>query len=108
MAARLVVLLVLSASGAVAFADARQLLAAPLDGREPIPVFIAAGEARTGFRGSDRELARWAFDAWMRTAGTGLQLVQRPEADALVRLYWAGPNDGQYGEMRSLMVGGRR
>ena len=93
---------------AVEPADARQLLAAPLDGREPIPVFIAKGETRTGFRGSDRELAEWAFSAWMRTAGDGLRLVFRPEAEALVRLYWAGPTDGQYGEMRSLTVGGRR
>lgn len=91
-----------------ASSSARQLLAAPLDGREPIAVFIANGEARTGFRGSDRELARWAFDAWMRTAGDGLRLVHRSEAEAIVRLYWAGPNDGQYGEMRSLRIGGRR
>jgi hypothetical protein len=107
-AGRLIAAFVLSALGAVASADARQLLAAPLDGREPIPVFIANGDARTGFRGSDRELARWAFDAWMRTAGNGLRLVDRSESESLVRLYWAGPNDGQYGEMRSLMVNGRR
>jgi len=71
-------------------------------------VFIADGEGRTGFRSSDRELARWALDAWQRTAGDGLRLVTRPEAEALVRLYWAGPNEGQYGEMRSVTVGGRR
>ena len=104
---RLIAAFVLIASGAAA-AAARQLLAAPLDGREPIAVFIANGEPRSGFRGSDRELARWAFDAWMRTAGEGLRLVHRSEAEAIVRLYWAGPNDGQYGEMRSLMIGGRR
>jgi hypothetical protein len=98
----------LIAASAGVSADARQLLGAPLDGREPIGVFIATGDARTGFRQTDRDLARWAFEAWMRTAGTGLRLVHRTEAEALVRLYWAGPNDGQYGEMRSVMVGGRR
>ena len=89
-------------------ADARQLLGAPLDGREPIPVYVADGDGRTGFRSSDRQLARWALDAWQRTAGDGLRLVHRPEPDALVRLYWAGPHEGQYGEMRSVSVGGRR
>lgn len=89
-------------------ADGRQLLGAPLDGREPIPVFIADGNGRAGFRSSDRQLARWALDAWRRTAGDGLRLVDRPEPDALVRLYWAGPHEGQYGEMRSVSVGGRR
>jgi len=88
--------------------SAWQLLGAPLDAREPITVFIADGDARSGFRSSDRQLARWAFDAWHRTAGDGLRLVNRPEPDALVRLYWAGPSDGQYGEMRSVTVAGRR
>ena len=88
--------------------QARQLLGAPLDGREPIPVFVANGDARSGFRSSDRQLARWAVEAWERAAGDGLRLVERPAAEALIRLHWAGPNDGQYGEMRSMMVGSRR
>lgn len=101
-------LLVLALACVTAPTDARQLLGAPLDGREPIAVFIADGDGRTGFRSSDRQLAQWAFEAWQRTAGDGLRLVNRSEPEAIVRLYWAGPNDGQYGEMRSVTVGGRR
>jgi hypothetical protein len=70
-----------------------------------IPYFIADGRARTGFRQSDLELARWAFDAWERSVGGGLHFVPAAEAQALVRLYWAEPSDGQYGEMQPLMVG---
>jgi hypothetical protein len=84
------------------------LLGAPLDGREPIPVHIGDGDQRIGFRSSDGQLARWAFDAWQRSAGAGLRLMFRPEAEALVRLRWAGPSDGQYGEMRSIAINGRR
>jgi hypothetical protein len=73
-----------------------------------IPYFIADGRARTGFRQSDLELARWAFDAWERSAGGELHFVPAAEAQALVRLYWAEPSDGQYGEMRPLTIGDRR
>ena len=62
----------------------------------------------TGFRPSDIELARWAFDAWQRSAAKGLRLEPAIESAALVRLYWAGPNSGEYGETRPLMVGARR
>jgi hypothetical protein len=83
------------------------MLSAPLDAREPIGVFIADGDTRTGYRPADRQLARWAFDAWRRAAGDGLRLMETSRSDALVRVFWAGPNEGQYGEMRSVMVGGR-
>ena len=35
-------------------------------------------------------------------------LAQAAESSAVVRLYWAEANEGQYGEMRPLIVGGRR
>src|SRR5215467_3927759 len=73
-----------------------------------IPYFIDDGRSRTGFRQSDLELARWAFDAWERSVGGGLHLVPAAEAQALIRLYWAEPSDGQYGEMQPLMIGERR
>src|SRR5262245_6398725 len=78
-----------------------------LDASEPIPYFIADGTGRTGFRASDRELAGWAMAAWQRTAGGALRLEAAPESTAIVRLYWANPREGQYGEMRPLIVQGR-
>ena len=77
----------------------------PLDASEPIPYYIADGAGRAGFRATDRELAAWALAAWQRHAGGALGLVAAPlEATALVRLYWADAREGQYGEMRPLIV----
>jgi hypothetical protein len=74
----------------------------------PIPYFIAVGSEASGFRPGDEQLAVWALEAWRRSAGGAFQLAAAPEVDALVRLHWAGPLEGQYGEMRPLIVGGRR
>lgn len=74
----------------------------------PITTFVAEGAKGTGFRASDPELARWAFDAWQRSAASGFRFQPSSESDAIVRLYWAGPTGGEYGEMRPLDVGGRR
>jgi hypothetical protein len=79
----------------------------PLDASQPIPYFIADGTGRAGFRATDRELAAWALAAWQRSAGTALRLDAAPESTAMVRLYWANPREGQYGEMRPLIVDGR-
>ena len=79
-----------------------------LDATLPITYYIATGSEKTGYRSSDRQLALWALDAWQQSVGAGLRLESKPEPDALVRVYWAEPNDTQYGEMRPLMVGGRR
>jgi hypothetical protein len=79
-----------------------------LDTASPIPYFVADGTGRAGYRTSDRELAAWALDTWQRQAGGALRLVQAPEATSLLRVYWANPQEGQYGEMRPLTVGGRR
>ena len=79
----------------------------PLDASQPIPYFIADGTGRAGYRATDRELAGWAMAAWQRNAGTTLRLDAGPESAAMVRLYWANPREGQYGEMRPLIVQGR-
>src|SRR5260221_12345249 len=72
-----------------------------------IGTFVADGDPREGFKPADRQLAQWALEAWQRAAGSALRLTPAPEALARVRLYWAGPQSGQYGEMRSLDVGGQ-
>jgi Matrixin len=78
-----------------------------LDASSPIGTFIAGGDEGERYRPADRQLAQWAFDAWQRAAGPALPLTPAPEASARVRLYWAGPQSGQYGEMRSLRVNGQ-
>ena len=73
----------------------------------PLTYFIADGRGRPGFRPSDPELARWALQAWQRSASNGLRLDPAEEQEALIRLYWTESNDGRYGEMRPLKVRGR-
>ena len=78
------------------------------DAKDPITYFIADGSGRTGYRSADRELALWALQAWQRNAGKDVRLAMAGESKALIRLYWAEPGDGEYGETRPLLVGGRR
>jgi hypothetical protein len=78
-----------------------------LDPSSPIGTFIAGGNQSEQYKPADRQLAQWAFDAWQRATAPMLQLMPMPEASARVRLYWAGPQSGQYGEMRSLLVNGQ-
>lgn len=78
-----------------------------LDATHPITYFIAAGSEQTGFRPSDRQLALWALEAWRRSAGNALRFEPAAESDAIVRLYWAGRSEGQFGEMQPLVIGGR-
>jgi hypothetical protein len=79
-----------------------------LDATSPITYFIADGGRQTGFQPPDRQLAQWAFAAWERSSGQRVHFEAAPEPSAVIRLYWAESNEGQYGEMRPLTVGGRR
>lgn len=81
---------------------------APLDARAPITYFIADGAAGSAFRPADRELARWALQAWERSARGALRFTPAGEADALVRLRFVPAGAGQYGETRPILVHGRR
>jgi hypothetical protein len=79
-----------------------------LDAKDPIPYFIAEGTGEPGYRASDRELAQWALEAWRRSSPGKLRFRPASEKEALVRIYWAGPEGGEYGEMRPIVVGGQR
>jgi hypothetical protein len=74
----------------------------------PVTYFIGEGKEGSGYRASDRELALWALQAWQRSAGKGLRLTEAAEPDALIRLYWAEDNAGEYGEMQPVLVGRRQ
>ena len=84
-----------------------QAILAPFEISSPLPYFIADGKGKTGFRASDRELARWALEDWQRSSGHAIRFEPAPESSALVRLYWAEPSEGQYGEMKTIVVDGR-
>jgi len=77
-----------------------------LDKKSPITYFIADGSGKPGYYSSDRELAQWALQAWQRSAANGFRFVAAAESSALIRLYWAGPDSGEYGETRPIVVGG--
>jgi matrixin len=79
-----------------------------LDKKSPITYFIADGSGKPGYRSSDRELALWALQAWQRSAANGFRFAAATESSALIRLYWAGPDSGEYGETRSIVVGGQQ
>ena len=98
----------LIAALAVAAAAAQPSMFGPLDNTTPIKYFIADGGGASGYRASDHQLAVWAFEAWQRVSARRLRFEPAAESTAIVRLYWAEPNEGQYGEMRPLTVGGKR
>jgi hypothetical protein len=78
------------------------------DAKKSVTYFIAAGNRETGYRSSDRELVLWALEAWQRSTAKGFQIKPANESSALIRLYWAEPDAGEYGETRPLIVGGQR
>ncbi len=80
-----------------------------LENKNPISYFIANGAGKPGYHSTDRELARWALDAWQRSASNEFRFApSATESAALVRVYWAGPDSGEYGEMRPITVGSRQ
>ena len=88
---------------------ARQLgVARSLDSKDGVTYFIAEGKASSGYRLGDRELALWAFQAWQRAAGKGLRFEPAAEMAALIRLAWAEPGGGEYGETQPQLVHGKR
>lgn len=82
-------------------------VARTLEAKEPVTYFIAEGNRSTGYRPGDHELALWAFQAWQRNAGKGFRFEPASESAALIRLHWAEPGGGEYGETQPLLVHGR-
>ena len=81
---------------------------APLDASGPVTYFIATGVPGSQYRTTDTELARWALAAWAGRTDGALQFVPAPEDSAMLRIYWVPANFGQYGEMRPIVVDGKR
>lgn len=79
-----------------------------LDTREAISYFVDDGNGVAGYRDSDRELAKLAFEAWSRESGGKLKFTETSTRDAaLIRLRWIAPNEGLYGETQRVRVNGK-
>jgi hypothetical protein len=101
-------LLALCVAGCLGLSAAQPTSREALDTSGPIPYFVGEGDGAAAYRPSDRQLAVWAMKAWERAGGGAFRFEESPQSTALIRLYWAGPRGGQYGETRPLIVGGRR
>ncbi len=57
----------------------------------------------------DVQLARWALEAWAAASSGRLHFVEtKDRSRALIRLVWASPRGGLYGETMPIEVNGRR
>ena len=80
----------------------------PLDDRGRVTYFIADGLPGSQYQASDRDLATWALKSWENSVGGALRFEPAAEGNALLRIHWVPAEDGLYGEMRPLLVNGRR
>ncbi len=85
------------------------VFAAQFDTNEIIPYFVEDGKGVPGFRSSDFDLARMAFDAWSRESQGRLKFTEAKTRDAaLVRIRWISPNEGLFGETERVLIDGKR
>ena len=109
MRARSCVVLAIVVVGSLStFTRAQPQALTPLDATGRVTFFIFPGQDGSSYRDSDRELATWALKMWERATGSALRMEASPEASALLQVHWVAANSGQYGEMRPLLVNGRR
>ena len=106
---QLALLLTVVAFSAGSFWSVAAQTIAPLqpDAKGRVTYHIGTGDTESRFRPADVELATWALRTWEKTLNGTLTFVPSSEEEALVRVQWVGPNGG-YGEMRPLLVRGRR
>jgi matrixin len=74
------------------------------------PFWIApCDDPATGCRTEDADLARWALVSWENASGGKLHFVEtKDRSTALLRLVWASPAGGLYGETVPISVNGRQ
>src|SRR5215510_9548821 len=93
---------------AVLLAQPQSARLTALDARQDLPYFIEDGKGVPGYRDSDHELAKLAFEAWSRESGGKLRFIPAKGTDgALIRLRWISPNEGLYGETQQFQLNGR-
>ena len=76
------------------------------DRDQPILIFIS--REGPGNLPGDHALAEWALEAWTKASGGTLAFRVVEEKRARVRLYWVSTQSSLYGEMRPILVQGRR
>src|SRR6266550_5270383 len=63
----------------------------------------------TACQKADVQLAEWAMQAWQTSSDGKLHLEKTEQMSrANIRLHWADSEQGQYGEMRAIVVDGMR
>ena len=77
-----------------------------VDVDQPIPAYISP--EGPGNRPGDRALAEWALEAWAKASGGTLAFRIGEEERARLRLYWVSAQRSLYGEMRPILVQGKR
>jgi hypothetical protein len=84
-----------------------QLAAA--NGQDQTPFWVApCDDPKTGCRPTDLDLARWALESWQAASNGKLHFVEtKVRSQALIRIIWASPAGGLYGETVPLEVNGR-
>ena len=80
----------------------------PLDPKGTVTYFVAEGLPRSEYLAGDKDLAVWALKAWEKSLGGTLRFEPAPEQNALVQVHWVPASDGLYGEMRPVLVNGKR
>jgi hypothetical protein len=84
------------------------LLAQVPAGPQTVPFYISDGTGIAGYDEGDRELARLALEAWSRESGGRVKFTAAVnEGQALLRVRWASPDQGLFGEMQRITVNGR-
>ncbi|HLX44319.1 MAG TPA: matrixin family metalloprotease [Bryobacteraceae bacterium] len=61
----------------------------------------------TGCVAGDVELARWSLEAWEKASAGKLHFVESDRDNARIRLIWALPSQGLYGETIGIRVKGQ-
>lgn len=61
---------------------------------------------QTGCVAKDVELAQWALEAWQNASKGALRMVPAQRDQALLRMTWALPEQGLYGETMPIQVHG--
>src|SRR5215472_9063912 len=66
-------------------------------------------DPKTGCRPGDLDLARWALESWQTASNGKLHFVEtKVRSQAVIRLVWASPAGGLYGETVPIEVNGKR
>lgn len=75
---------------------------------EELTVWIEPCKAADVCESGDTDLASWALRAWSEASERALTFRASPEEKARLRIYWARPEGGRYGEARPIQVDGVR